>query len=123
MGLIMNQVNYPQKMVWAHFKLDTYNSEDILPYLKGSTINELPEELLGQNEKDKPVTTREVLSNSIFEESEDSESTQRHDEPLDSTTFCSKLDSIGEFDPYGASLVSLLSRIRTLSIRDSIPIT
>jgi hypothetical protein len=40
MGLIMNQVNYPEKMVWAHIKLDTNDKEDILPYLKSSTINE-----------------------------------------------------------------------------------
>ena len=40
MGLIMNQVNYPEKMVWAHLKLDTNDKEDILPYLKSSTVNE-----------------------------------------------------------------------------------
>ena len=40
MGLIMNQVNYPEKMVWAHLKLDTYDKEEILPYLKSSTVNE-----------------------------------------------------------------------------------
>jgi hypothetical protein len=40
MGLIMNQVNYPEKMVWAHLKLDTNDKEDIIPYLLSSTINE-----------------------------------------------------------------------------------
>jgi hypothetical protein len=40
MGLIMNQVNYPEKMVWAHLKLDTNDKEEILPYLKSSTVNE-----------------------------------------------------------------------------------
>jgi hypothetical protein len=114
-------------MVWAHLKLDTHNKEEILPYLMSSTINELPEEnLLNQHtaEKDTNKFSPEFSSMSIFEESEHSESTmQRNCKLLESPTFCEKLDSFGELDPYGASLVSLLSRIRPLSVRDSIPIT
>jgi hypothetical protein len=114
-------------MVWAHIKLDTNDKEEIMPYLnRCSTINELPNELLSDHkiEEDRPNSSPILVSsNSIFEESEHSESSgQRLAESI-KTDFCSKLDTIGEFDPYGASLVSLLSKIRPLSIRDSIPIT
>jgi hypothetical protein len=63
-------------MVWAHFKLETNNREDIVPYLQGSTVNEYPEEELLSNhkpEKDEPSIRVEVLSNSIFEEYENAE--------------------------------------------------
>jgi len=36
LSFIMNQVNYPQKLVWAHLKLVTDNADDIMPYLSGS---------------------------------------------------------------------------------------
>jgi hypothetical protein len=118
-------------MVWAHLKLDTNNKEDIMPYLKrnsnSSSINEGPESLLSEhNAESQDLTTSPLTlsSKSIFEESSLSESARRRlAKPLVPTTFCDKLDSIGEFDPYGASLVSLLSRTRALTLRDSIPIT
>ena len=126
MGLIMNQVNYPEKMVWAHLKLDTNDKEEILPYLKSSTVNEHPEELLSDrgSEEDKPVSPVEVSSDSIFEEPILSESlVLRNAELVDPPTFCSILDTISEVDGYGASIISLLSKARPLSVRDSIPIT
>jgi hypothetical protein len=59
-------------MVWAHIKLDTNDKEEILPYLKSSTVNENPEEeLLGEHktEEDRPISPVEVSSSSIFDES------------------------------------------------------
>jgi hypothetical protein len=70
MGLIMNQVNYPEKMVWAHFKLDTDNKEDILPYIRSSNgSNELQEDLLSEHtaEEDLPTTPLIASSSSIFD--------------------------------------------------------
>jgi hypothetical protein len=113
-------------MVWAHFKLDTDDKEDILPYLKSSTINVNPEDdLLSDHsaEEDKPISVVEVSSYSIFDESIVSENLVQRYSELRDPTFCSKLDTISEIDEYGASLISLLSKTRPLTVRDSIPIT
>jgi hypothetical protein len=122
MGLIMNQVNYPEKMVWAHLKLDTNDKEEIMPYLnrnRSSLSDEYPEELLSDrgSEEDKPISLLEV-DYSIFEEPILSESLDlRNAELIDPPNFCSILDSISELDGYGASIISLLSKARS-----SIPI-
>jgi hypothetical protein len=55
MGFIMNQVNYPDKLVWAHLKLDTNNNADILPYLHRSiNIDDSIEEIVSEEMKEKP---------------------------------------------------------------------
>jgi hypothetical protein len=116
----MNQVNYPEKMVWAHLKLDTNDKEEILPYLKRDTINEGSDEHITEHNsesQDDKISPLAYSANSIFESYRNNRGSQRHAKPLDPTTFCHKLDSIGEFDPYGASLVSLLSKIRPLTRR------
>ena len=62
----MNQVNYPDKLVWAHLKLDTNNNADILPYLHRS-IN-IDDSIVSEELKEKPSEPLMCSSNSIFDE-------------------------------------------------------
>jgi len=51
MGGIMNQVNTPQKTVWAHQKLETTDKAEIIPYLRTSVdVNETLDDLLNSGD-------------------------------------------------------------------------
>jgi hypothetical protein len=113
MAFIMDQVNGPQYTVWANRKFVGRNKEEVTEYIlyDRESINEEAHELSNnQAECDKPEVRLFSVSNSIFEE-------------LEPSSGSVAIEGIAEVDPMGACLLTLLSKHRPLTCRDSITIT
>jgi hypothetical protein len=104
-------VNGPQYTVWANRKFVGRNKEEVAQYIlydRETIINEAPE--LSVNPADffeKPSSTLLEVRNSIFEDPRPSNCS-------------SSIEGIAEIDPMGACLLTLLSRPRPISCRESI---